>query len=122
MGGSKRQKVKKFLSPTRLVTPSPPAAAESALNDDDLMDDLMAQLDSKDEAAKSETATVVAEMQPDKVVEQAETAPKQDSKSRHKARQVCPSVPPCTSSIAADIAPFAGTESCCASPAVCTGR
>ena len=54
------------------------------------MDDLLAQLDSRDKATKTEAATVVQEMQPDKVAEQAESASKQDSKSRHKARQVRP--------------------------------
>ncbi|KAJ3525510.1 hypothetical protein NM688_g8393 [Phlebia brevispora] len=84
MGGSKRNKVKKLLSPSRALTPPAP---DNALNDDDLMDDLLAQLDSRDKASQTEAATVVSEMQPTQVAEQAEAAPKQDSKSRHKARQ-----------------------------------
>lgn len=84
MGGSKRNKVKRLLSP-RSATPAPP---EPALNDDDLMDDLMAQLESKDVGTHTEAAVIVNEMEPIAVAEAAEAAPKQDSKSRHKARQV----------------------------------
>ena len=87
MGGSKRNKVKKLLSP-RSATPATSPPPEPALNDDDLMDDLMAQLESRDKAAQTEAAIVVNEMQPQAVAEMAEAAPKQDSKTRHKARQV----------------------------------
>lgn len=87
MGGSKRQKVKKLLSPTRSTTPPPPPQ-QSALNDDDLMDDLLAQLESRDKAANQEAAAVVNEMEPTQLAEDLEGATKQDSKSRHKARQV----------------------------------
>jgi hypothetical protein len=84
MAGSKRNKVKKLLSPTRSVTPPP----EPSLDDDTLMDDLLAQLDEKDKASKEEAAAVLNEMSIQKVAESANAAPKQDSQSRHKARQV----------------------------------
>lgn len=83
MGGSKRSKVKKFLSPARPATPPEPA-----LHDDELMDHLLAQLDSRDQATREETSIVVNEMHPTQVAENLEAATKQDSKSRHKARQV----------------------------------
>ncbi|TCD69746.1 hypothetical protein EIP91_006513 [Steccherinum ochraceum] len=68
MAGSKRNKIKNILSP--VTSPPPPVPPE----DDELMDDLFAQLDSKDQNVQAESAAVINEMQ-------------QDSKSRHKARQ-----------------------------------
>ena len=86
-GGSKRSKVKKLLSPTRAVTPPPP---EPHMDDDTLMDDLLAQLDDRDKGSKEEAATVLSEMNVQKTAEDAAAtaSAKQDSKSRHKARQV----------------------------------
>lgn len=93
MAGSKRNKVKKLLSPTRAVTPPP----EPSLDDDALMDDLMAQLDARDSSheSKQEAATVLGEMGARKTAEQEAAPSKQDSKSRHQARMVCRDVVEC---------------------------
>lgn len=80
--GAKKNKLKRMLSPT---TPPPP---ETTADDDELMDDLFAQLDSKDGAVRHESATVLNEMQIDRVADQLESVPKKDGKARHKARQV----------------------------------
>lgn len=85
MAGSKRNKLKKVLSPPRQATSPPQMAAD----DDELMNDLMAQLDSKDKNVQSESADVLNDMQMNKQVDLAEQAgQKQDPKSRYQARQV----------------------------------
>lgn len=59
------------------------------MDDEDLMDDLMAQLDSNDQTVQAESAVVLNEMQIKQAADTPPPAtPKQDSKSRHKARQV----------------------------------
>ena len=83
MAGSKRSKVKKLLSPTRAASPPP----EQIADDDALMDDLMAQLDSKDTVAQQEAATVLTEVSVQKAAEVAD-APQKSSRTRHQARQV----------------------------------
>ncbi|RDB21035.1 OTU domain-containing protein 6B [Hypsizygus marmoreus] len=80
MAGSKRNKLKKALAPSR-VTPEPPV-------DDDLMDDLFAQLDSRDQTVQSESAAVINSVQRNQQERMIETHNKQDAKSRFKARQV----------------------------------
>ncbi|KAI0928749.1 hypothetical protein AcW1_005904 [Taiwanofungus camphoratus] len=83
MAGSKRNKLKKT-SPTTFST-LPPAPT---MDDEDLMDDLMAQLDSNDQTVQAESAVVLNEMQIKQAADTPPPAtPKQDSKSRHKARQ-----------------------------------
>ncbi|KAH9854159.1 cysteine proteinase [Lenzites betulinus] len=77
----KKNKLKKMLSP-----PTPPPPANMA-DDEDLMDDLFAQLDSKDSGTRQESATILSSMQIDQVAEKLEAAPKKDSKARHMARQ-----------------------------------
>ena len=62
------------------------ATMPSEVQDDDLMDDLCSQLDSKDQNVQAESAAVITEMQVHQPVPDPRT--KQDSKSRHKARQV----------------------------------
>ncbi|KAI0664881.1 cysteine proteinase [Cubamyces menziesii] len=79
----KKNKLKKMLSPP---APAPPPV-ETNVDDDELMDDLFAQLDSKNESVKQESAAVLSEMNIDKVADKLESAPKKDSKARHKARQ-----------------------------------
>lgn len=86
MAGSKRNRVKKMLSPTRAITPPPPI--DNAVDDDGLMDDLLAQLDSRDGAAQQQSAAVLHGMNIQEVADDRTAAPKQDSKARHKARQV----------------------------------
>lgn len=76
--GKKSNKLKKALD----VFPDPPPDA-----DDGLMDDLLAQLDSRNETVAQESANVLNEMEINKQAEQLETTSKQDAKSRFKARQ-----------------------------------
>ncbi|OSD01585.1 cysteine proteinase [Trametes coccinea BRFM310] len=78
---AKKNKLKKMLSPPT------PAPVETTMDDDELMDDLLAQLESRDDSVKKESANVLNEMQIDKVADQLESAPKKDPKARYKARQ-----------------------------------
>ena len=91
MAGSKRSKLKKALSPP--FASSKPSELEPAMDDDALMDDLMAQLDSKDTTVQAESATVLHEMNVNKAADTPPAASpppqKQDSKARHRARMVC---------------------------------
>lgn len=58
-------------------------------DDDDLMNDLLAQLDSRDQTVQSESANVLNEMQLNKQADRIETASNiKDAKSRFRARQV----------------------------------
>lgn len=82
MAGSKRNKIRKVLSPSR-APPTP--APEPDPDHDALMDDLLAQLDEKDQSSKQEASTVLKEVAEQKA-EQADAAPSR-SKSRHQARQ-----------------------------------
>jgi hypothetical protein len=80
--GSKKNKVKKLLAPS----PSP-TTTNNAI-DDDLMDDLLTALDSRDETVHRESATVLEEIQTKQPLAQAAPPDKTGSKSRFKARQV----------------------------------
>ncbi|KAH9842789.1 uncharacterized protein C8Q71DRAFT_734582 [Rhodofomes roseus] len=88
MAGSKRSKLKKALSPPFAAKSPEP---EPNMDDDVLMDDLMAQLDSRDTSVHAESAAVINEMN---INNAADTPPpaasppsqKQDSKARHRAR------------------------------------
>lgn len=85
MAGSKRNKLKKAFSP--ITSPQP---TEAAVEDEELMDDLLAQLDSRDQTVQAESATVLQEM----TIQQAASddgSRKQDAKSRFRARQASPS-------------------------------
>ena len=60
-----------------------------AEDDEELMNDLMAQLDSRDKTVQSESANVLNEMQINQQADAAEEArKKQDPKIRYQARQV----------------------------------
>lgn len=86
MAGSKRNKLKKVLSPSQ-STASPPS--DLVADDDELMNDLMAQLDSKDTNVQSESAEVLKDMQTNQNIDLAEEASKKkDPKSRYQERQV----------------------------------
>jgi OTU domain-containing protein 6 len=78
MGGSKNR-IKKAL------TPSPSKSPETAADDNDLMDDLFAQLDSKDETVQAESANVLQEITAPVLEKQS----RKDPKSRFQARMVC---------------------------------
>lgn len=81
--GSKRNKLKKVLSPSS--SSSPPLPEDDA----DLMDDLMTQLDSRDKNVQVESANMLQDMQSNHDMNIAEQASqKQDAKSRYQARQV----------------------------------
>lgn len=77
---AKKTKSKKGAAP--LPTMSPPTD-----DDNELMDDLLAQLDSRDETVQQESANVINEMQINQTADASETASKQDPKSRFRARQ-----------------------------------
>lgn len=57
-------------------------------DDDDLMNELVAQLDSRDTTVQSESAAVLNQMQLNTQADAIETTGRQDAKSRFKARQV----------------------------------
>ncbi|KAK7054934.1 OTU protein [Paramarasmius palmivorus] len=76
--GSKKNKLKKAFSPAS-KSPTPPV-----LQDDDLMDDLLAQLDSKDQTVKQESANIIKEIQH---TAEEQVTKKNDSRSRFQARQ-----------------------------------
>ncbi|KAJ6496633.1 hypothetical protein C8R47DRAFT_349375 [Mycena vitilis] len=76
----KRNKLKKAVD---FVSNSPPPADD----DDGLVDDLLAQLDSRDETVQQESANVLNDMQLNEQADEIEAASKQDAKSRFKARQ-----------------------------------
>lgn len=56
--------------------------------DEELVNDLLAQLESRDPAVKTETASVVQTMHLDERADLIESSEKQEPKSRFKARQV----------------------------------
>jgi OTU domain-containing protein 6 len=84
MAGSKRNKIKKAFSPTKTVESPPPPITE----DNDLMDDLFAQLESKDKIAQETSAEILKDASLDSVADSLEQEGKKDSKARFKARQV----------------------------------
>ncbi|KAJ7709951.1 cysteine proteinase, partial [Mycena rosella] len=61
-----------------------PTATE---DDNELMDELLSQLDSRDETVKQESANVLNDMQLNQQADQIEAGSKQDPKSRFRARQ-----------------------------------
>jgi OTU domain-containing protein 6 len=78
--GSKKKTLKKTFSPSSKPTPT----ASPEIDDNELMDDLIAQLDSKDQTVQNESAKVLQEME---INQQALAAEKKDSKSRFLARK-----------------------------------
>jgi len=64
-----------------------PEASPPIDDDDGLVDDLLAQLDSRDEVVQQESANVLNDMQLNQQADQLEATSKQDAKSRFKARQ-----------------------------------
>jgi len=85
MAGSKRNKHKNSQSPSK-TTETPPQVL--ANDDDNLMNDLFAQLDSRNPTVQAESATVINEIQCDPQANRMEGNNKQDAKTRFKARQV----------------------------------
>ncbi|KAJ7940683.1 hypothetical protein B0H13DRAFT_25410 [Mycena leptocephala] len=77
---AKKNKLKKAVN-------SFPEASPPIDDDDGLVDDLLAQLDSRDEVVQQESANVLNDMQLNQQADQLEATSKQDAKSRFKARQ-----------------------------------
>ncbi|KAG1756830.1 uncharacterized protein EDB91DRAFT_1213663 [Suillus paluster] len=88
MAGSKKNKPKKAVPPSYSSMPDQPQTGD---DDHELVDDLLAELDSRNHTVQQESATVLIEMQEHKenaVGARARSAKKkQDSRSRHEARQ-----------------------------------
>lgn len=83
--GGKRKKVKDILSSS--LNPQPPA---STVEDDELLDDLIAQLDSNDKTVQDTSAEVIKDIHRSQLQETRETRKlKKDSKTRFLERQVC---------------------------------
>jgi OTU domain-containing protein 6 len=88
MAGSRKNKMKKLVSPSHNSTPD-----QARIEDNnELVDDLLAELDSRNQTVQQESATVLREIQEHQestVNDNARPAKKkQDSRSRHEARQV----------------------------------
>ena len=66
--------------------PPPPPPADIAANDDGLVDDLFAQLDMRDAAAKEDAAKVLSSNTTDQAIEGDKK--KKDSRQRFKEREV----------------------------------
>jgi len=78
MTGAKKNKAKKVLSiPQERPTPAV---------DDELMDELFAQLDSRDQTVQAESAAVINEVQSNEIA-RTEARSRKDAKSRFRARQ-----------------------------------
>lgn len=87
MAGSRKNKMKKLVSPSHNGTPD-----QARIEDNnELVDDLLAELDSRNQTVQQESATVLREIQEHQestVNDNARPAKKkQDSRSRHEARQ-----------------------------------
>jgi OTU domain-containing protein 6 len=80
MPSSKRNKSKKSTS----ATPTDTLPPQSSLPDDELMDDLFAQLDSRDKQSPQDTPVNKVEER----IDSDSDSRKQNSKVRHLARQV----------------------------------
>jgi hypothetical protein len=78
--GSKKNKVKKVLLPS--------SSTNDAV-DNDLVDDLLAELDSRDKTVQEESAAVLEEIQAKQAI--APEKPNSSNKNRFKERQVRPS-------------------------------
>ena len=83
MAGSKRGKVRKALSQRS----HPSTAAPPSQDDDELMDELLAQLDSRDETVQAESAAVIQEIHK---TEELDAKPIKRAKDKFKERQVSP--------------------------------
>jgi hypothetical protein len=83
--GGKRRKVKDILSPSPKSTPPAPT-----VDDEELLDDLFAQLDSNNKTVQNVSAEVINDIQRSQLQEDKEPQKqKKDSKTRFLERQVC---------------------------------
>lgn len=82
--GGKRKKVKEIISSS--LNPQPPAPT---VEDDELLDDLIAQLDSNDKTVQNTSAEVINDIQLSQLQENREPRKlKKDSKTKFLERQV----------------------------------
>jgi len=81
--GSKKNRVKKVFAPSSSPPPS------NALNDNALVDDLLTELDSRNQSVRQGSATVLEEIRARQAAE-ASPPDKAGSKTRFRARQVRP--------------------------------
>jgi hypothetical protein len=86
--GSKKNKIKQAFAPS--PAPNDNSVYNSNAIDDDLVDELLTALDSRDATVRRESATVLEEVQTEQAAAQAAPPDKAGSKSRFKARQVRP--------------------------------
>lgn len=85
-GGKNRAKLKKVLSPP---TQSPPPIEGSADDQGELLDDLFAELDSRDPSVQQEAAQVISEIRTNSpVVSPSPSDSKKGSKQKFKEREV----------------------------------
>lgn len=83
--GGKRKKLRDILAPPPSTSSSAPA-----VEDDELLDDLLAQLDSNDKTVQNVSAEVINDIQLSQLQEKKESRKlKKDSKTRFLERQVC---------------------------------
>jgi len=80
--GGRRKKLKDTLSPPPNAPPPVPAT-----EDEELLDDLLAQLDSSDKTVQNVSAEVINDIQLSQLREQEPQKPKKDSKTRFLERQ-----------------------------------
>lgn len=76
----KKNKLKKVLNPS-------PSDANDA-DDDELVDDLIAQLESRDQTVQAESATVLQEVSAQRAASSRQDSTSSSSKARFLARQV----------------------------------
>jgi OTU domain-containing protein 6 len=81
MAGGKRNKSKKALAPVS-------APSSDDLEDNELVDDLLAKLDVRDATVQRESVEVLSELEADQDQKKLDGQPKNNSKARHKARAV----------------------------------
>ena len=92
MPGSKRNKVKKAVSPLAssfIPTTSSPATEQASEDSDGLLDDLLAQIDSKQHTDKEEAATILRQIENTAIATDAiASQQKKSNRNRFEARQV----------------------------------
>ena len=88
--GSKKNRIKQAFAPSPAPNDNDNSVYNSNAIDDDLVDELLTALDSRDATVRRESATVLEEVQTEQVAAQAAPPDKAGSKSRFKARQVRP--------------------------------
>ncbi|KAF8959043.1 cysteine proteinase [Flammula alnicola] len=81
---AKRNKLKKMTSPPQTTASTAPIMGQ---DDENLMNDLLAQLDSRDQTVQKESAHLINDLNTEQDATKLEASEKKDPKSRFKARQ-----------------------------------